>query len=466
MPPDEADRVGAIFQGIAAVQSPFHRLENVNLHKDGRFVVLETSGVPILDTKGNLVGYRGIDRDITERVRAEQALREYAERLSILHEIDRVILAAQSLEAIAQAALRGIRQLVLCQRASIGLFDFEANEGVLLAVQVDGETGLGERTRIPLAGIAGIEELRQGKVRVTEDTLTLAVPPSVRQALQAGGMRSYIMAPLISQGELIGCLNLGAEIPRAFSLEQADVVQEVADSLAIAIQQTQLFESVKRRREQLRTLTARLAEAEEAERQRLARQLHDLVGQNLTALGINLNIIQAQMPEEAGPMVRSRLEDSQSLVEQTTERIRNVMADLRRPVLDDYGLLAALHWYGEQFARWADIAVAVEGEEPLHRPAPRIENALFRIAQEALTNVTKHAQATHVRVTVEVNDGTLCLIIADDGIGFDPTHPTEPDGVRGWGLLTMAERAEAVGGRCRIESNSRGGTRVVVEVAR
>jgi signal transduction histidine kinase len=91
---------------------------------------------------------------------------------------------------------------------------------------------------------------------------------------------------------------------------------------------------------------------------------------------------------------------------------------------------------------------------------------LFRIAQEALTNVAKHAQATEVSVTVEVDSGTLRLVVADDGIGFDAAHLAEPNGSRGWGLLTMTERAEAVGGRCRIESDPGQGTRVIVEVAR
>jgi signal transduction histidine kinase len=97
--------------------------------------------------------------------------------------------------------------------------------------------------------------------------------------------------------------------------------------------------------------------------------------------------------------------------------------------------------------------------------AARVENGLFRIAQEALTNVAKHAQATRVTVTVEVEGGTLRLVVADDGIGFDLEHLAEPDGSRGWGLLTMTERAEGVGGRCRIETGPGQGTQVIVEVS-
>jgi signal transduction histidine kinase len=242
--------------------------------------------------------------------------------------------------------------------------------------------------------------------------------------------------------------------------------QGIIESMRDITERVQAQEALQQYAERLRALSARLAEVAEAERQRLTRELHDQVGQNLTALGINLNIIRTQMPEETGASVRSRLDDSLSLVEQTTERIRDVMAGLRPPVLDDYGLVAALHWYGEQFAGRTNIAIAVEGEEPISRLAAHVENALFRIAQEALTNVAKHAQATQVTVMVEVEDGTLRLVVADDGIGFDPPHLTEPNGSRGWGLLTMTERAEAVGGRCWIESAPGQGTQVIVEVDR
>jgi two-component system sensor histidine kinase UhpB len=205
---------------------------------------------------------------------------------------------------------------------------------------------------------------------------------------------------------------------------------------------------------------------EEAERKRLARELHDQVGQRLTALGINLNIIRTRMPEEIGNAIRSRIDDSLSLVEQTTERIRDVMTDLRPPVLDDYGLVAALHWYGEQFARRTGIAVVIEGEELVPRLAAHMESALFHIAQEALTNIAKHAQAQNIKITAQMQGKLLRLVVADDGIGFDSAHMTEHGEGHGWGLITMTERAEAVGGHCRIESIPGQGARVIVEVVR
>lgn len=216
--------------------------------------------------------------------------------------------------------------------------------------------------------------------------------------------------------------------------------------------------------ERLRALTAQLTEVAETERQRLARELHDQVGQNLTVLGINLNIIQSQLSQSTPREVRFRLDDSLALVEQTAERIRDVMADLRPPVLDDYGLVAALRWYGDQFAKRTEIPVSVDGEEPIPRLEERVENALFRIAQEALTNVAKHAHATQVKVTLDVDSETLHLIISDDGIGFVPAKVTGFDGYRGWGLLTITERAEAVNGSCQIKSHPSKGTQVIVKV--
>jgi signal transduction histidine kinase len=267
--------------------------------------------------------------------------------------------------------------------------------------------------------------------------------------LESGGIVSYwdvVFAPLVEAGKVAG------------------VVSVITD----ATERQRANEALRRQHGQLRALAAALAEAEEVERRQLARELHDRVGQNLTALGINLNVLQALIPPTlpSADRIRARLDDSLALVEQTAERIRDVMASLRPAVLDDYGLRAALEWYGAQFAARTSLSTTVQGEEPDPRLASRVENALFRIAQEALTNVAKHAQATEVTVTVEVDGDTVRLVVADDGIGFDPSRVNETGRRQGWGLLTMTERAGAVGGRCHVESHPQQGTQVVVEVWR
>jgi PAS domain S-box-containing protein len=217
---------------------------------------------------------------------------------------------------------------------------------------------------------------------------------------------------------------------------------------------------------QLRALAAQLAEAEEKERHILARELHDEVGQGLTALGLNLSLLTTQMPKNAAGPLLTRLADAVSLVEKIGETIRNVMAELRPPVLDDYGLLSALRWYGGEFSRRTGINVEVLGEEAAPRLTRWVELALFRIAQEALTNVAKHARASRVELTEEVINGTIRLIIADNGVGFDQSQVGQPEGPCRWGLMNMSERAAAAGGSCHIESQPEHGTRVIVKVTR
>ncbi|MFQ6040773.1 MAG: PAS domain S-box protein [Candidatus Poribacteria bacterium] len=204
----------------------------------------------------------GIVTDITERKEAEEALQRYAERLKILREIDRAILSAQSPASIADAALNYICQLLSCLRASVTLFDLEAREAVILASSVGSETKLRAGTRFSLKDET-IAELQQGKVAAVEDILSNCQALPIVQALRIEGIRSYINMPLIAHGKLIGSLNLGAEEPDAFTDEHLDITREVANSLAVAIQQAQLYEQVQSYTAELeQRVAARTAELE------------------------------------------------------------------------------------------------------------------------------------------------------------------------------------------------------------
>ncbi|MDP2045827.1 MAG: PocR ligand-binding domain-containing protein, partial [Deltaproteobacteria bacterium] len=221
-----------------------------------------------------------------------------------------------------------------------------------------------------------------------------------------------------------------------------------------------------RQSDRLRALAARLADVEETGREHLARDLHDQVCQSLTALSLTLTLLQTQMPPKAAAKLRGRMAGAVALVEQMGETIRDVMADLRPPVLDDYGLLSALHWYGTEFSKKTGIGVDVQGQEAVPRLAAPVELALFRIVQEAMANVAKHARATKILLTEAEDNGTVRLVVTDNGVGFDQERLGQPEGRHLWGLMTMSERAASVGGGCRIESQPGQGTRVVVELSR
>jgi two-component system sensor histidine kinase UhpB len=212
----------------------------------------------------------------------------------------------------------------------------------------------------------------------------------------------------------------------------------------------------------LQALTRRLVEVEEAERRRIARELHDRVGQNLSALNINLDL--ALGATAGASPLRRRIEDCVSLVDATLQSIENVMAELRPPLLDEYGLGAALGWYGEEFSRRTGIAVVLrDGKDAAVDLRPEAAVALFRIAQQALNNVAKHAGAKHVRVELACEAEEIVLRVADDGAGFDPAAAAR--GKR-WGMKTMRERAEAAGGRLEVDSAPGEGTIVRASVRR
>jgi len=223
-------------------------------------------------------------------------------------------------------------------------------------------------------------------------------------------------------------------------------------------------EDLRRSLVRLRELSRRLVEVESEERRHISRELHDRVGQNLAALGLNVQMIRGQLPEESLWKVEARLNDAQNLLEATSRHVRDVMAELRPAALDDYGLVAALRNHAEEFAKRHGVAVSVKEDGPVARLPLAVETEMFRIAQEALHNTAKHARAQRVDVVLSESNGRVTLSIADDGSGFDTAQPRQ--GAPNWGMTTMRERAESVGARLRIDSSPGNGTRVIVETDR
>lgn len=422
--------------------------------ESGKGTHYRVSALPVRDPQGHVVRVIGTCVDATAELRLE-------EKLGTIYALGRELVLSREAREIAGAVVRAAEQVLEFRVCSLWLIDAERGVLVCWACTPSGE-------------MADISELSLDSERgmcviVVRSGDAMYLPDSSQDPRYLSGRsvtRSELCVPLKVGDRVIGVFCAESEEVDAFGEDDRQLFSALADQAALAIENARLFEAVMQQREQLRALALQLAEAEEAERQWLARELHDQVGQNLAALGINLNIVRSQLQDEIVGVVRAQLDDSLVLLEQTTEWIRDLMVDLRPPVLDDYGLVAALRWYGEQWASRADVAVTVEGREPDPRLAPAAEVALFRIAQEALTNVAKHARAAVVGLRVEVEGKTVRLMVADDGVGFDPARLGKPDERRGLGLLIMSERAEAVGGQCHIESRPGSGTRVVVEVAR
>lgn len=218
----------------------------------------------------------------------------------------------------------------------------------------------------------------------------------------------------------------------------------------------------------LEALSKQLVTVQDSERKALATELHDRIGQNLSALNMSLNLnlalLSGQLSPAALPAAQARIKDALLLVEQTTEIVRSVMEELHPALLEQYGLNTALRWHGEEFSGRTGITFRYAARENLPRWPGKVETTLFRIAQEALINVAKHARATAVTVSLAQSADGIALTVSDNGVGMGPERQRQPAAGSGWGLAIMAERARTIGGSLQIEPAEDRGTAVVVTI--
>jgi NO-binding membrane sensor protein with MHYT domain/two-component sensor histidine kinase len=230
-------------------------------------------------------------------------------------------------------------------------------------------------------------------------------------------------------------------------------------------QAEKLGQAVAHASEEIRNLSTRLVETQDAERRRLATELHDIVGQTLSALATELALIRNHLPPSADPDLRKSVADAVMLAKQSVESVRKVMAQLRPPGLDELGLPAALRWHASAFESRTGIATQVKADESLSKPSATVEDALLRIYLEALTNIAKHAAASEVLVDLHSQGDSIALHITDDGRGFDVRTPV-PGETYGWGLAIMRERAAAIGGTLRVRSAPGTGTSIEFSISK
>jgi two-component system, NarL family, sensor histidine kinase UhpB len=225
-----------------------------------------------------------------------------------------------------------------------------------------------------------------------------------------------------------------------------------------------LMETVDRLEHEARRYSSRLLTSIEDERRRIGRELHDETSQTLAATLINLDLVEKGLGD-CPEGVRERVVASKELIRHTMEQLKLLIYDLRPAMLDDLGLVPALRWYIRSHLGASDLRVEVDFEGTEERIAAETETALYRIAQESLANVVKHAGATRVSVRLEIRPGYASFAVHDDGVGFDPDEVLADRAEQyGLGLLSIRERAELLGGTVNIVSNCDGGTHVYVVV--
>ncbi len=237
-------------------------------------------------------------------------------------------------------------------------------------------------------------------------------------------------------------------------VELGDNSDERFDRLAETF--NQMLDQLEHSAQQLKHVSGRIIQAQEEERQRLARELHDEAAQALTSLLVHLRLLErAKTPEEA----QARVKELRDLTAQALEEVRRVALDLRPTILDDLGLGPALEWRVDEFNKAPDVHATIE-VRGLERRLPRnVELVFYRVGQESLSNVTRHAYATQVRVALWQEGEWVTIEISDNGRGFDRDQACE--GPRGLGLVGMRERLAMIGGELIVDSTPGEGTRIV-----
>jgi signal transduction histidine kinase len=204
----------------------------------------------------------------------------------------------------------------------------------------------------------------------------------------------------------------------------------------------------------LRELAAHLQSIREQERSRIARELHDELGQALTALGLEVRRFNTRLPEEHRDL-RERTQSMTDLISATADSVRRICSELRPALLDDLGLSAAIEWQGEEFTRRWGIACDIESTPAEIRLPDELSVAIFRVFQETLTNIARHAHASEVNVRLRLTPGEFRMRVCDDGVGMKATGERKANS---FGLLGVRERVRGFGGEVLLSTGSEGGT--------
>lgn len=277
---------------------------------------------------------------------------------------------------------------------------------------------------------------------------------------------SWLAVPMKAGGVPVGRLWVVDELGREFSREELEFLTMAGNQLALAQDNSRLIEEIRHVAGQRGELIRRMVLSQDERCRRISRELHDEVSQSLTAAALDLEAL--ELTREAwGPDLIERLGALRVLLVKTLEEVGRIIMDLRPSVLEDMGLVAALGWYGGKRLESAGARLHVKANGVGERLAPHVETTLYRIGQEALTNVAKHGMARNVWLSVTLSRRHVSLSVRDDGCGFDAESVlTHPDHRVGIGLFGMRERAALLGGRIEVCSAPGKGTRIKVQIPR
>ena len=380
-----------------------------------------------------------------ENARLYESSTRWLRQLESLNEIGTALASEIELEPLLGLVARRLRELVDARLVLIALPQGDAM--TVAAAEGEGTYGV-VGTRLEFGGSKAGRVLQRGRSERVDSVLE--DPEVDQQAARQLGVRSALYVPLIARGRAIGVViaHDKAGSSPGFTDDDLRLTESLADRAAVAVD---LSERVGR------DALARVVQAQELERKRLARELHDETGQALTSILLGLKPLEQSASTDED---RAAVASLRELVVSTLQDVRRLAVELRPTALDDFGLATAVERLAGTFREHTGMRVDFEAQLGENRLPTEVETTLYRIVQEALANIVKHADASHVSILLTRSDRTVAAVVEDDGRGFDG-DATRDDVL---GIVGMRERVGLVGGRLRVESTVGSGTTVAAEV--
>jgi PAS domain S-box-containing protein len=389
-------------------------------------------------------------RDISEQYGREQELQRRNREAVALFEFARQARLSADTTQLLDTIVRNIPWILECHFSAVGIP--QAGRETLAWAAVSGG-------RTPETPVEGMQELL---ARVRADRAPVIISASDGRRLPAfvgaEGLQSAVAFPLALKDSLLGVLVTGYRAARVFAEEELRFLSSVADTTALVLDNARLYRAAADHAARLKALSSRITAVQEQERTRIARELHDGIGQAMTAIRLNLELL---MKESGLGQGRERMDTIGSLIDETLQEIRTMAFELHPTVLDHVGLAAAARIFVERFARQTELPIALRCPDDFPRQEPEVEATLYRILQEALTNVIRHARASSAEVELGSEPGAVYLQVADNGRGFlVERDPMAVPVLEGLGILNMRERLDELGGTLLLNSAPGAGTTV------
>ena len=391
---------------------------------------------------------------------SQETLLRYNQELEAVNQLAEALALGQGADAVIASALN--RTIALMDADVGAIYLLEANEEALKLKASQGFFPSDLENAITAFG--GFKNLQQcllnpGHAVAVEDVRASSqMPAELARLLVREGFISWACAPLKMEGEVIGVYHLGKRGYRSFSAHDLALLEVIGNVVGASLSNAQLLVDLRHKEAELRRALRRSVELQEEERKRLARELHDEIGQALTSILIRLRTLSE---EKDLATMNEHLDDLRTLTAQTIEELRRLAMDLRPAALDNLGIVPALRWYVKQCAERTGLDIQFLEPEKYDRLPLETELTLYRIAQEGLTNAIRHGRAKKIVLLLErdLNQNKVRLTISDNGVGFNAATLD-----RGLGLVGIRERVELLKGDFNIETDPGSGTQLWAEI--